>query len=254
MLSKAERPWWTLRDNAFALMHSMSVPNSMWSRAISTVVYLRNRMFSRTVGVSVGVPLTLLTSLEPDASKFRVFGGSVFAKVPNKLSRKFGEKAFRGIMVGYLPDAPGYRIYNPATRRITTLVHVVFQENVPGSPPSLTVDSLICDDPELDSDRGSTPQSHPLHIDPRADEELHLDPHVVATAPPLLDHDRPSRLRFHPIRHGELVAHLSDHPRVFVATCYDPEEGQTHRGQRRASRHGDTHHLPPASLCGCDAA
>jgi hypothetical protein len=61
----------------------MSVPNSMWSCAISTVVYLRNRMFSRAVGASGGVPLTLLTSQEPNASK-----------VPGKLRRKLGEKRF----------------------------------------------------------------------------------------------------------------------------------------------------------------
>jgi hypothetical protein len=48
------------------------------------------------------------------------------AQVPEKLRRKLGEKAFRGIMVGYPRDAPGYRVYNPDTRRITTSVHVVF--------------------------------------------------------------------------------------------------------------------------------
>jgi hypothetical protein len=85
MLGRAERPWHTLRDNASALRHNMSVPNSLWSCAISTAVYLRNRTFSRTVGVSGGVPLTLLTSKEPDASKFCVFGCIVFAKVPDKL-------------------------------------------------------------------------------------------------------------------------------------------------------------------------
>jgi hypothetical protein len=74
MLGKAKRPWRTLLDNASTLPHNMSVPNSMWSFAISTVVYLRNRMFSRAFGVTSGVPLTLLTSQEPDASKFRVFG------------------------------------------------------------------------------------------------------------------------------------------------------------------------------------
>jgi hypothetical protein len=94
MLGKAECPWRTLRDNASAMLHSMSVPNSMWSCAICTVVYLRNRMFSRAVGVSRGVPLTLLMSQEPDASKFRVFGCTVFAKAPNKLRRKLREKRF----------------------------------------------------------------------------------------------------------------------------------------------------------------
>jgi hypothetical protein len=135
MIGKAERPWRTLRDTAFALLHNMFDSNSMWSCAISTVVYLRNRMFSHAVGVSGSVPLTHLTFQEPDASKFRVFGCIVFAKVPDKLRRKLGEKAFRGIMIGYPPDAPGYRIYNSATRRITTSVHVVFHEDVPGFPP-----------------------------------------------------------------------------------------------------------------------
>jgi hypothetical protein len=31
ILGKAKRPWRTLRDNASAMMHSMSVPNSVWS-------------------------------------------------------------------------------------------------------------------------------------------------------------------------------------------------------------------------------
>jgi hypothetical protein len=126
MLGKAKRPWRTIRDNAFAMLHSMAVPNSMWSCVVSTVVFLRNRTYSRSVGLNGGVPLTLLTSSVPDASKFLVFGCAVFAKVPDKLRRKLGEKAFRGVMVGYPPNAPGYRVYNPETRRITTLVHVVF--------------------------------------------------------------------------------------------------------------------------------
>jgi hypothetical protein len=44
----------------------------------------------------------------PDASKFRVFGCAVFAKVPDKLRRKLGEKAFRGVMVGYGSPHPHF--------------------------------------------------------------------------------------------------------------------------------------------------
>jgi hypothetical protein len=61
---------------------------------------LRKRIYSRVVGLSGGVPLTMLTSTPPDAYKFRVFGCIVFAKVPDKLRRKLGEKTFRGVMVG----------------------------------------------------------------------------------------------------------------------------------------------------------
>jgi hypothetical protein len=224
MLGKAKRPWRTLRDNASALLHGMSVPNSTRSCAINTVVYLRNRTLSRTVCVSRGVSLT---SQKPDASKFRVFGCAVSAKLPDKLRRKLGEKAFRGIMVGYPRDSPAYCIYNPAIRRINTPVHVVFQEDVQGFPPSLTVDSLIFYEPDTDTDPVSGPHSHPLDLDQRsAYEELDLDPRAAAEAPPLPDLDRLNRLRSHPIRYGELVAPLSDHPHVFVATWCDPERGK----------------------------
>jgi hypothetical protein len=47
----------------------------------------------------------------PDASKFRVFSCAVFAKVPDIQRRKLiSEKAFRGVMVGYPPDAPEYHV------------------------------------------------------------------------------------------------------------------------------------------------
>jgi hypothetical protein len=108
------------------MLDNMAVPNSMWSCAVSTIVYLRNRTYTRSVGPSGGIPLTLLTSFVPNASKFRVFGCAVFAKVPDKLRRKLSEKAFRGVMVGYPSNAPGYRVYNPETRRIATSAHVVF--------------------------------------------------------------------------------------------------------------------------------
>jgi hypothetical protein len=85
---------------------------------------------------------------------------------------------------------------------------------------------LIFYAPDIDSDRGSVPQSHPLYLDPMADEDLRRDPPSAASAPPLLDPDRPSRLRSHPILYGEHVAHLSVHPCVFVATYCDPEEGK----------------------------
>jgi hypothetical protein len=108
------------------MLHNMIVPNSMWSCAASNVVYLRNRTYNRSVGLTGGITLTLITSSVPDASKFRVFGWDVFAKVPDKLRWKLGEEAFRGVMVGYPLDAPGYRVYNPETSRITISVHVVF--------------------------------------------------------------------------------------------------------------------------------
>jgi hypothetical protein len=147
----------------------------------------------------------------PDASRFRVFGCAVFAKVPDKLRRKVSEKAFRGVMVGYPTDAPGYRVYNPETRRITTSVHVVFQKDTPGFGAQLSVDSAITD-PSDDAPTAS-PQSHLIDIslpDP-------LPPHAAP---------RQARLRSHPLRYGEMAAHVSDNAPTLVTACCDPEQGK----------------------------
>jgi hypothetical protein len=143
MLGKAERPWRTLRDSASSILHAMSVPSSMWACAISTVVHLRNRTYTRVVGPSGGVSLTCLTAIVLDASAFRAFGCTVFAKVPDNLTRKLGMKAFRSVMVGYSQNFPGYRVYNPLARRITTFVYVKLQDKLPCFGTSHPVDSSV---------------------------------------------------------------------------------------------------------------
>jgi hypothetical protein len=65
-------------------------------------------------------------------------------------------------MVGYPPYAPGYRIYNLETRRITTSIHDVFQENTPGFGARLPVDSVIANASDDDGPQDTSPTSHPL--------------------------------------------------------------------------------------------
>jgi hypothetical protein len=212
MLGKAERPWRTLRDCASSMLHAMSVPNSMWSCSISTVVHLRKRTYSRAVGPSRGVLVTLLTGAVPDASVFRVFGCAAFAKVPDTLRRKLGMKAFRGVMVGYSHNSPGYRIYTPATRRITTSVHVKFEETVPGFGTCHHVASSIDVCADAETIRVS-PASHPL-------TDLIMD---VEDTVAVAEVDRPTRLRGPPAHFEDYVAHMSTVPRVCVTDSCDTE-------------------------------
>jgi hypothetical protein len=64
-------------------------------------------------------------------------------------------------MVGYPTHAPGYRVYNPETRRITTSVHIVFQEDTPGFGAQVSVDSAIID--PSDDAPSVSPQSHSIN-------------------------------------------------------------------------------------------
>jgi hypothetical protein len=219
------------------MLHSMAVSNSMWSCVVNTVVYLRSLTYIRSVGLTGGIPLTLLTSSAPNASKFRVFGCAVFAKVPDKLRRKLGDKAFRGVMVGYPPGAPGYRVYNPETRRITTSVHVVFEENTTGFGTRLPIDSVITDLSDDDSAEDFSPQSHPIVT---ALSDLQPPP----TAP------RHARLRSHPLRYKELVAHMSDYPPTLVTACCDPEHGKAKEDIFEQSHVPDLITSPPHTPAG----
>jgi hypothetical protein len=55
-------------------------------RAVNTVIYMCKRVLSRAIGPSGGVPLTLMTMTALNASYFRVFSCTVFAKVPDRLA------------------------------------------------------------------------------------------------------------------------------------------------------------------------
>jgi hypothetical protein len=60
-------------------------------------------------------------------------------------------------MVGYSHDASRYNVYNLVACRIITSVHLVFQEDIPGFGVSTTIDSLITDAYDEDSDHSHGP-------------------------------------------------------------------------------------------------
>jgi hypothetical protein len=98
-------------------------------------------------------------------------------------------KAFRGVMVGYSQNSPGYRVYNPATKRITTFVHVMFQENVPGRGISRNVLSSIKVFFDADNDSAAhvtpSPNDHDLaHSHGQIDTMHEIDRRYRLRGPP----------------------------------------------------------------------
>jgi hypothetical protein len=78
---------------------------------------------------------------------------------------------------------------------------------------------VITDALDTDDAQDTSPMSHPLALDT-------LD---VNDTPRPLEAARQPRLRSHPIRYGEFVAHLSDYSLVLVITCCDPKRGKARR-------------------------
>jgi hypothetical protein len=87
------------------------------ARSVSTVAFpspsVRHRPLTRPSPASSGAPPS--------------------PKCPTSCVGNSAKKTFRGVMVGYPTHAPDYYVYNPETRRITTSVHVVFQEHTRAS-------------------------------------------------------------------------------------------------------------------------
>jgi transposase InsO family protein len=80
MLGKAEWPWRTLRGFASAMMHSMFVPPSMWSCAINTIVFLRNRTFNR-FGHAGAYP-SLFSQVSPQSVQRSVCSAALLCQDP----------------------------------------------------------------------------------------------------------------------------------------------------------------------------
>jgi hypothetical protein len=134
--------------------------------------------------------------------------------VPDSLRRKLGLKAFRSVMVGYSQNSPWYRVYDPATMRITASVHVKFQNYVPGSQLAQLVDSSI--DVFSYAYDDLTILVPPPFAGPTQAE-------FQGEAAPLHDVHRPSRLRGSLARLGGFVAHVSTVPRLCVTNHCSPD-------------------------------
>ena len=74
----------------------------------------------------------------PDLSNLRVFGCPAYLHIDVSRRRKFGDKAWKGVFVGYAPDSPAWLVYNPVTRNVIRNRNVVFNErwlDTGSSPP-----------------------------------------------------------------------------------------------------------------------
>lgn len=88
----AERMNRTLVESARSMIAHAKLPNMYWAEAISTAVYLRNRMPTTAIK-ETKIPYEKWCGREPNVSHLRVFGCMAYAHVPNSERRKLDKKA-----------------------------------------------------------------------------------------------------------------------------------------------------------------
>lgn len=125
----AERFNRTIGEKMQCMMSDAGLSRHFWAEAMSTAVYIINRIPCRSSGTKT--PEELWTNVRPDLSTLRVFGCDAMVHVPKVNRRKLDDKSIAYTFLGYHEGSKAYRLYNKATKKIIVSRDVVFIENKP---------------------------------------------------------------------------------------------------------------------------
>ncbi|GKA53687.1 retrovirus-related pol polyprotein from transposon TNT 1-94 [Tanacetum coccineum] len=168
-------------ETGLTLLAQACVPQRFWHYAFDTVVYLINRMPSRTS--TNKSPFEHIFKRSPDYSFLRVFGCLCFPHLRPYNRHKMDFRSTPCVFLGYSPSHHGYRCLDISTERLYIARHVHFNEaQFPFDIPKTT----------------STPHSK-------------TSPYYYSESPyviPTIDHPSPS-LPLSPISSPLSVSHLS---------------------------------------------
>ena len=123
----AERSWRTSFDLALCLLLDSRLPKNMWTYALSTSGYIRNRCFQKRPACT---PYELLTGNKPNIRNTDPFGSKCLVVV-DKHKRKLDDRSYGGTFIGYDRQSPAFLIYDRRTGAIKKSRNVKFDITVP---------------------------------------------------------------------------------------------------------------------------
>ena len=116
---KAERAWRTIFEMARCLLLESGLPKFMWSYAVMTACYIRNRCLNKAIGKT---PYEIVSKKKPNLQNMHIFGQTCYALIQNP--KKLDDRSMKGIFVGYDKCSPAYLIYFP-NKNVVKRVRVV---------------------------------------------------------------------------------------------------------------------------------
>jgi transposase InsO family protein len=127
----AERFNRTIMDSARSMLHATGLPGEYWGDAVSTAVYVRNRLPTRALnGVT---PYEAWRGEKPNLSHLRVWGCLTHVHVHRVKRNKLAPRARACVFVGYAPEAKGWKLYDPTAKRHLVARDVTFHEQTSGT-------------------------------------------------------------------------------------------------------------------------
>ncbi|CAI7880299.1 unnamed protein product, partial [Closterium sp. NIES-54] len=123
----AERRIGLVMEVARTSMIHAAAPHFLWPFAVRYAAHQLN-LWPR-VSLPETSPTLLWTGKVGDASRFQVWGARAFVR--DTTADKLSPRAIPCVFLGFVPDAPGWYFYDPASRRFFASQDVTFDESVP---------------------------------------------------------------------------------------------------------------------------
>ncbi|CAL8078779.1 unnamed protein product [Prunus armeniaca] len=121
-----ERKNRTVVEMAKAMLHEKGLPYYLWAEAVHTAVYILNRC--PTKALRDKTPFEAYSTRKLGVAHLKVFGSVCFVHKPEESRQKLDAKSTRGVFVGYATCEKGYRVFDPATRKLILSRDIVFYE------------------------------------------------------------------------------------------------------------------------------
>ncbi|KAJ8025409.1 hypothetical protein HOLleu_32956 [Holothuria leucospilota] len=93
---------------ACSLLLEATLPKHLWTHAVKTAAYIRNRCYNNRLQKT---PFEAFTGKKPNLANMRIFGSPCDAYVHE--TKKLDSKGKQGISVGYDHKSPAYLVYYP---------------------------------------------------------------------------------------------------------------------------------------------
>ena len=111
-----------------SMMHHMNVPKMFWAEAMSTAVYIRNRVTSRSLPSNM-TPHHIWMKKTPTVAHLRVFGCKCWYTIPNEKVKKLDVRGKSAIFVGYAENSKAYKLIDKETVKVVVSRDVTFDES-----------------------------------------------------------------------------------------------------------------------------
>ena len=124
----------TLLDMARTMLFGANLPNKLWTEAVSTAVYLKNRLPHSSLRGDI-TPHEMWFGTKPTLSHLRVFGCAAHTHIPEERRIKYGDgkvnrRSVHTYFVGYDKSDAIYKIWHPSNNAIVRARHVIFDETL----------------------------------------------------------------------------------------------------------------------------